>query len=494
MTINLFSLTASTDFFLNSSVGFLSQQQMAKMPANLLVRQPTHMAGFPKTPAYVVGERILKPMIDASTRFVEHTYGAIKAKFASIDRAVSRMFNWPPVAQAASDEESKKKLYHFLQKSEDPFLAMVPVHPPMIGLAALYRNWIDDTPTPVHGGKNRKTNTCDKGGSCSQAAAWLDSLTSTQKQDIFNELFTRLAPKLKDVTKKLQKAVSKYDVNGIFEDMYSHYHEYMFTSCSFHTRVISSLSSVLDDLKSNGINSIYSPLNNVLIRVLLPEYSENFQKRISNGRITLYKQFTETGKEYRGVPTPFMVSSDVFNHLLKCKEPEQLGLEALFDEETNQDALLAKIDIKGNEQFTFNQFKNLAIQNIMKVVMKSAQSEIDLIIQQLSQISPETFASAVSQIPKSYKYLTEMDRYQSYTRRLTLQATNLIYQEYRKLASKEKLATIKIHEEKDGFVISWEEMIYSKRRFLLLFGDYPFPSDENSFLGNLKDSLYNIFS
>lgn len=72
-----------------------------KIPGNRL-REGINgtMKIVPKSPAYVVGELLLKPIIDVTYSFFDHCFQAIKQPLASFDAITSRMLSFPPGAAA----------------------------------------------------------------------------------------------------------------------------------------------------------------------------------------------------------------------------------------------------------------------------------------------------------------------------------------------------------------------------------------------------------
>lgn len=53
-----------------------------------------------KSPVYIVGKLILRPMIDVTYSFFDHFFQLVKQPFASIDAIASRLLSFPPGAAA----------------------------------------------------------------------------------------------------------------------------------------------------------------------------------------------------------------------------------------------------------------------------------------------------------------------------------------------------------------------------------------------------------
>jgi hypothetical protein len=68
---------------------------------------------IPKSPAYVFGAKVLRPMIDIAFRVVSYVIDMLRAAFSSMDKALSNVFNFIPGANAKVITEKSKE---FLRK------------------------------------------------------------------------------------------------------------------------------------------------------------------------------------------------------------------------------------------------------------------------------------------------------------------------------------------------------------------------------------------
>jgi hypothetical protein len=71
---------------------------------------------IPKTPAQVIGERIIRPLIDTTCDLSSRTFQSLKRSFSFLDNALTRTLNFLPVARAENTPPTQTTLAKCLGK------------------------------------------------------------------------------------------------------------------------------------------------------------------------------------------------------------------------------------------------------------------------------------------------------------------------------------------------------------------------------------------
>jgi tRNA A-37 threonylcarbamoyl transferase component Bud32 len=75
---------------------------------------------IPKSPAYVLGEQVVRPMIDAAFRVVSYVIELLRTVLSSMDNALSKAFNFPPGAHARDlNQPFKESIFQSARSQAD---------------------------------------------------------------------------------------------------------------------------------------------------------------------------------------------------------------------------------------------------------------------------------------------------------------------------------------------------------------------------------------
>lgn len=372
---------------------------------------------IPKSPATVVGERILGPLCHAVFETSSHVYHHLQRGFLHLDKGLSNLFNFIPGASAESQSvpNGNQALVYVDNLKASRVLHQVAIHPE--GYSKFCANL-----------------------SAKNSIKLLKNDTVQDNFQEFHEIFIRLADYITD------KA--------------SNYNTYKFNlseSCRSLKYLERSLKRIKEDLETNKEKSIFSPTSNRILVLTLPEYSSDFRFKIKESN------FYESERHYLASATtrviaPLLTEADLLEIDQECNENPAEA--ALLNHLSQLGATLSAFNLK--DDFTYEDFVEMFSTQVIKIL----KSQVIKIQQNLDK-GVESVEQIVARVTKDYEKTLQ----HSMNHKI-----HLIYTEHQKiinsLSGKQLTVTAQLN---DGLVTCWDVkdvgLFYNSLSFRFRVGD-----------------------
>lgn len=358
----------------------------------------------PKSPAYVVGERILRPLIDGTFHYSHQLLNVVKGGLKFIDQRLSKLLTPFPFVSA---DRTMPDVVEVDVSTQQDHLAVQHLKSTKV-LVAVGIN------------PNNANLFIEKLSPADKVAIAEDSTLVTNYQK-FHKIFLDLANFISEKGAK-----------------YKAYQENLIDACKSLRYIESHLDNILSDIQSNGENSKFSPLSKNIYVLTFPKYSKDFKTKKTKENLYQIERFYVASAKKHIIP-PELTSEEIEKINNECHDNPIEA--ALLTHLGNIGGLLNTFNIQ--QTYNFEQFKTLFGNKTIEIL----ENHISLLKENLIQ-GVDTGNKIVARYTHSLE-VTIYDRI--YTK------IHQIYQEHGKIIASTSGKRLNVKKQtQTGLVMSWD--------------------------------------
>lgn len=287
----------------------------------------------PKSPAYVIGEQILRPLIDGSFRYCRQLFNVVKGGLKSIDQRISNFLTPFPFVSAAHSSLNQAK-----DTVKSDYLAVKPLKLTKVWTA------IGVDPETIY--------------------SFIKNLSPTDKKLIekdftLNHNYQEFHAIFLDLAEYISKKSAEYMA----------YQGTVVNVCENFRYFESDLDYILHDLQLNREKSKFSPSSKKAYVLIFPEYSKDFKKTTKEGGLYqiegCLKGYPQKNRPQKLLTTQLMTAERTKIREICYDNPVEA---ALYGHLSQMGGLLNIFNV--HETYTLDQFKKLFGNKSIEVLRK----------------------------------------------------------------------------------------------------------------------------